>query len=113
MIGSTKTSEKTVQGIIVDNLRTLGFFVSTTSQAKQSHVTRGTPDVYCAHAKWEIQLWIEVKAPHRRTQLNGGVTDDQLLWHLKAKSAGVDVIVAYGWLDVANELRKRNIPIPL
>jgi hypothetical protein len=108
-----KPAEKAVQKDVVDNLRALGFFVITTSQAKQSHVTPGTPDVYCAHSKFGVQLWIEMKAPHRRNQRNGGVTDDQLMWQLRARAAGVDVIVAYGWTDVANELRKRGVPVPI
>jgi hypothetical protein len=106
-----KISEKYVQNDVVRNLRALGFFVSTFSQAQRAQMTAGIPDMFCAHGKYGIALWVEMKAPHRRSVRNGGLSEAQLLWQLLAREAGLAVITAYGWLDVANELRKRGVPI--
>lgn len=111
MTGSTKVAEKTVQGDVVRNLRALGFFVVTFSQAQRAQMTAGIPDLFAAHRKFGVQLWIEIKAPHRRNQQNGGMSHDQILWQLLAREAGLDVCTAYTWLDVANEIRKRGVPI--
>jgi hypothetical protein len=107
----TTQNEKRVQGHIVKNLRRLGFFVSTFSQAQRAQMTAGIPDIHAAHARFGVNLWVEVKRPERRRELNGGMSEAQLIWHMLAREAGMDVIVAYGWVDVERELRKRGVPI--
>lgn len=111
MAAVTQTqSEKRVQGHVVKNLRKLGWFVSSFSQAQKAQMTPGVPDLFAAHAKWG-HVWIEVKVPERRRHKNGGLSDSQLIWHMLARQSGMDVITAYGWIDVERELRKRGVPI--
>lgn len=103
-------SEKSIQGEIVRNLRALGYFVSTFSQAQRAQQTAGIPDVLALHAKWG-SLWIEVKRPSRRNHAGGGCTTEQLQWAIHARRCGENVMVAYGWADVLEELKRLGAPI--
>jgi hypothetical protein len=105
-------SEKRVQAHVVKNLKKLGYFVSSFSQAQKAQMTAGVPDLFVAHSRWGA-LWIEMKIPERRGHKNGGLNDAQLIWHVLARQSGIDVITAYGWVDVERELRKRGVPIPV
>jgi hypothetical protein len=104
-------SEKRVQGDVVRNLRSLGFFVSTFSQAQRAQMTAGIPDLFAAHGRFGVQLWIEMKAPNRRGHENGGLSFDQIQWHARARECGMRVMTAYGWPDVQSELIAMGVPI--
>lgn len=106
-----KRSEKAIQAEIVRNLRSLGFFVSTFSQAQRAQMTAGIPDVVAMHRTWKVKVWIEVKRPTRRNEKGGGCTCEQLQWHANARECGENVVVAYGWADVLTELRRLGCPI--
>lgn len=106
-----KVTEKRAQQQVVKNLRALGFFVTSFSQAQKAQMTAGVPDLFAAHRRWSIQLWIEMKAPHRRRHMNGGLSEAQMIWHVMARQSGVDVITAYGWADVSKALCERGVPI--
>lgn len=109
--GSTsKRSEKQIQAEIVKNLRSLGWFVTTFSQAQKAQMTAGVPDVFAAHRK-HGQIWIEVKKPERRNEKRGGLSLAQVLWHAEAKDSGLSLLVAYGWAEVQAELQRLGVPI--
>lgn len=103
-----RRSEKAIQAEIVKNLRALGYFVSTTSQAQRAQMTAGIVDVIAMHPRHGI-AWIEVKRPTRRNTKHGGCSPDQLAWHAAARECGQTVIVAYGWGDVADELARQGV----
>lgn len=99
--------EKEIEAEMITNLRDLGFKVSKTSQQRASKVTVGIPDLYASHARWQIRLWIEVKAGDNRPSL------EQQLWHEAERAAGGTVLVAWNWRDVTAELLRLGAPISL
>lgn len=105
------TPEKRVESAIIRNLKKLGFRVTKTSQPRPSMITLGVPDLYVSHWRWKVRLWIEVKAPSRRTEKNGGLTTDQVQWARDERAAGGDVMVAYSMDDVVEALKLRGVPI--
>lgn len=110
MTGS-RISEKRVQTEVVNNLHAIGFFVTSFSQAQRAQQTAGIPDLFAVHGRFRVQLWIEMKAPDRRNERHGGLSFEQVQWHVNARHHGVDVIVAYGWHDVKRALQARGVPI--
>lgn len=101
---AAKISEKRTQGQIRKALRQLGYFVTSFSQAQRAQMTAGIPDLFACHPRFPA-LWIEVKAPHRRTHKNGGCSTDQLQWIANARECGQVVVVAYGVEDVLVQMR--------
>lgn len=97
--------EKHIEAEIIRNLRTLGFAVTKTSQARPSKVTLGVPDLYAAHPIWKIRLWIEVKRPGNKTSAY------QDAWHETERRAGGHVMVATSVTEVIAELRRLGAPI--
>jgi hypothetical protein len=98
-----QSPEKRMQGYVIKNLRRLGFFVSSFSQARASKQTPGIPDLYVmGHG---VALWIEMKADGCK------LTTAQSVWHREAKENGVAVMVAYNTDDVLAELRTMGVPI--
>ena len=108
--GTTKPrnqAEKRAQGHVVKNLRMLGFFVSSFSQARASKQTPGIPDLFVCHARYGVSLWIEMKAPGKEKNLSAA----QAVWHREARAAGQTVIVASSTADVLAELQRMGVPI--
>lgn len=99
--------EKEIEAEFITNLSDLGFKVSKTSQPRPSMITRGVPDLYASHARWQIRLWIEVKAGDNGPSLH------QLAWHKAEREAGGLVLVAWNWPEVTEELRRLGAPIIL
>lgn len=103
-------SEKAIQADIVKNMRAIGWFVSTFSQAQRAQMTAGVPDVIAMHERFGT-FWIEVKRPQRRNEKGGGCSTEQLQWHAHARRCGTTVIVAYEWADVQAELARRGMDL--
>lgn len=102
-----KAPEKRIQWKSVKLLRDLGFFVVSTSQPQRAMMTAGIPDLFCAHRRFG-QFWVEVKNPTRRNHARGGLTIDQLQWHMAAKECGVEVITVYDESDLLPLLKAKG-----
>lgn len=61
-------------------------------------VRGGVPDICLPHP-WDhfAGLYIEMKIEKRRSEKNGGCSEDQLKWIDYLQSAGYKVHVCYGW----------------
>lgn len=97
--------EKEIEAEIIKNLKTLGFGVTKTSQPRSSMISRGIPDLYCSSSRWGIRLWIEVKAGNNEPSF------DQLVWHSQERAAGGNVLVAWSWMEVFDELIRLGAPL--
>ena len=51
-------------------------------------------------------LYVEMKAPERRNEKNGGLSDDQIKFMTYAVVAGYKCIVCYTWIEAWNEILK-------
>lgn len=100
-----KVLEKHIEADIIGALRTMGFAVTKTSQPRPSMLTRGVPDLYAAHPRWGLRLWIEVKRPGEKPTLH------QVAWHRSERLAGGTVLVADSVGAVVEALRKMGAPI--
>lgn len=105
MAVTRRSPEKQIEADIIKALRTLGFLVSKTSQPRASMMTPGIPDLYAAHPRWRLRLWIEVKAPKGRT------SPQQDLWHAIERDSGGTVIIARSTSDLVTELQKLGAPL--
>ena len=97
--------EKHLEQQVIQNLRTLGFQVSKTSQPRPSMVTIGPPDLYVSHPRWGIRLWVELKVGKNQP------TPAQLSWHRVEREAGGNVLVAWSWGEVQEELVRLGAPL--
>lgn len=98
--------EKQVEADIIRALKMLGFGVTKTSQPQRARgMTRGIPDLYAVHERWQIRLWIEVKAG------DNGPTPHQLAWHARERAAGGHVVVARSLGDILQELVRLGLPL--
>ena len=97
--------EKRVEADIIGALRTLGFAVTKTSQPRPSMLTIGVPDLYAAHPRWGLRLWIEVKRP------GGKPTAQQVAWHRCERLAGGTVLVLDSVAAMLAELKRLGAPI--
>lgn len=105
MTANWQRKEKAIEAEIIDNLRTLGFLVTKTSQPRPSLITRGVPDLYAAHPKWAVRFWIEVKRP-------GNVPSAyQTAWHQTERAAGGSVVVAHSTAEVLDHIRSLGVRI--
>jgi hypothetical protein len=101
----TPRSEKSIEADIIRALRDMGFLVTKTSQPRPSMITRGVPDLFAAHPRWGLQLWVEVK------RADGQPTAHQRAWHATVRMAGGNVLVARSVADVVTELGRLGAPI--
>lgn len=103
-LATERRLEKHVEAEMIKNLRTLGFGVTKTSQPRSSMITIGTPDLYVVHPRYRIRLWIEVKSRERLPSLA------QQEWHRVEREAGGNVLVAWSWRMVWDELVRLGYP---
>lgn len=90
----------------MDALKAMGFGVTKTSQyGKPRGMTEGIPDLYAAHPRWGMRIWIEVKAGKNKP------SPKQLEWHAAERAAGGVVIVAHGVDELVVELKKLGAPL--
>lgn len=75
-------------------------FLPVAIQVRDSH---GFPEAfrYGYHG-----LYIELKLPKRRTQKDGGLSQDQIDFLKYANEVGYRGVVCYGWLEAKDELVK-------
>lgn len=100
-----KRLEKEIEAEIIKNLRDLRFQVTKTSQPRPSKVTLGIPDLYASHERWQIRLWIEVKAGNNQPSVH------QLAWHAQERASGGNVLVAWNWMQVFEEIVRLGAPL--
>jgi hypothetical protein len=105
-VSASAAPEKRVEADCIKALKTMGFYVSKMSQPQRARgMSRGIPDLYAAHPRWQIRTWIEVKAG------KGKPSAYQLAWHRGEREAGGNVTVVWSVADLVAELRKLGAPL--
>ena len=99
-------SEKAIERDVINAAETLGFAVSKTSQPQRPvGMTVGIPDLYMAHPRWRLRLWVECKGPGNTP------TEAQRAWHDTEREAGGNVCVVTSVADLIENLKAMGAPL--
>ena len=72
---------------------------------KAQGVKSGVPDIVMPFPKNKnAGLWIELKIEKIRNSLNGGLSDNQIIWIDYLSSVGYCAKVCYGWIEARDTL---------
>lgn len=91
-----------------------GIFTTSGHKAKEkaAGLKNGVPDI-CLPMPMQLRqdycyygLYIELKIPKRRTEKNGGCSDEQLEWLAFLNSQGHKAVVCYGWEEARDVIIK-------
>ena len=97
-------TEREVQKSVVGVLGSLGWETTVFSIPRRAYgQLRGVPDLYCTHAGHRQQLWIEVKAPGKKTR------PDQERWLARTQASGALCLVIDSVDSLMNNLQKRGL----
>lgn len=105
MTPKRKAPEKRAMWSWKESLELLGFNVTLFSQPFRDRQTKGIPDMYVRHPRWQVRLWVEAKAGKNKA------TADQQIWGERELEAGGAWIVAYSLQDILDALREHGAPI--
>lgn len=98
--------EKGVERDVIGALETMGFNVTKTSRpGKSNGMTPGIPDLYASHPRWQLRLWVEVKAGDNTPSLH------QRAWHANERAAGGTVLVVWSVSDLLVGLTDLGCPV--